>query len=171
MRFVLFALAVLLVIGACSVGYWPAKDVYRPRAIVWHQMQHFKGKRHPLLDTAHLYISTRKATVQGKPGRIEYYGFYANGRLIMGRTDSSHMATDLATRNSAASAFAIGTHTARGDSIFVQPFLPGRFKYIEWRGIVRRDTVILTQLHQQDFTLKEIRIIDTLMRTSYLLKP
>lgn len=163
---ILYSVITLLV--ACNHGIWITQSAYRPKHAKFKiSKETFVGD--PLIDSTHIYFSTKR--LLNADGRIlsTYMGFYNDGRMIFDNTWENEMSITLQERNSFNTATTIGYYTTHDKNLEMEFFVPGDGGHYETRkGVIKKDTIILIESHNSIFWKGMQK--DTLVKSSFFLK-
>jgi hypothetical protein len=151
---------------SCSRGIYLTKNVYRPKRPNYSIIK--LGLRpNDLIDSKHLYVSTKKfANYDGK-FIIGYMGFYSDGRLIVDNFITQNGRQTGAINNSYENAGFAGYYTCQDRQLALEYFVPtDGGQYIRKEGIVRKDTVIIVET-LRTLPFHSEKRYDTLVRSSF----
>jgi len=156
--------AVVLAIG-CSQNLWTANGLVRPRKPKFSILKE-QFVSNALIDTKHLYVSTKRFTNYDGNKLITTYGFYSDGRFIVNGFNETNI--DLLIHNTTSwdSSQRIGYYTTQNNQVKCQYFEQyGGGEYIELQGQIKPDTIIFADKFQM-LLKKEIRY-DTIVKSLY----
>jgi hypothetical protein len=154
---------------SCSQNLWIANGLLRPKKPEFSILKETYVSN-ALIDTKHVYISTKRFTNYDGNKIINTYGFYSDGRFIVNSFYESNIDSFIHNRSSWDSSSRIGYYTTKSDKIKSQFFEQyGGGEYINMEGQINADTIIFSDKFLMLSLKWEIRY-DTIIKSSYPLK-